>query len=1060
MKPSRHFLMLIALMLCGIPCLHGQGASDPLEMARQFAREANDNAISLEDRQEALRKLEESARLFLSVSETTEAARALNRAGRLQLRLHNPQAALASHSQALDLLRQTPDTEAEVDGLSGLGAAYMLQAKREKEAKQALLKALSLSEQSGYVRGQAQALLTLSDLQNAYNHDLALQTAVKSLSLWQTLDDKRGLAYAHTQIGQYYMAQSMLPESEQNYEQALSLWRDLNNPPEQAESLISLGHIEHRKGDWSSAISFYMQAQPLVDERAEPIKMGEIAGGLASAFNENGMLENGLIHFQRMLSYYQQGQNAIYVAYAIRSLGVTYYLLGNYSEAITHLQQVLTLVDNHTLEAECHEYLGRIYIATGKHELALEHLQAALPVYTRAFNPKEAARVQALMGQIAEQRGQIERARQYYRLALQTFIRLSDRVNQAAVYYAQGRLELKTRNYDIAENYLSQSIEVTEDIRRVSRSSDLTAAFSATVYERYEKYIECLMHKHDAQPSQGFAVRALEMSELARARSLAELLRAFATQSELGLDPPLAVQEKSLRQSLRVKEDYKVALLSRKEYDVEELTKLEAELGGLKAEYTRLTETIRARYPSYEQLTRPVAWDLRKIQEQVIADDQTMLLEYSLGADRSYVWVVTRESSTSYELPQQAQIDEAALKVYKSLSVPSGMNVADESSSAVRELSRLILWPVAAQLNKSRIIVVADRALHYIPFQVLQASPASDEQLIDQHEIINAPSASIVGELQQEAARRLPAAKTLAAFGNPVFASNYALRKGANGSAPAVSVQTPETGPAQHALRNIELNGDSFDPALIQPLFYARRELSHLREVAGGEENFVAADFAASREQLLSMDLTQYAILHFATHGILDPKRPEFSGLVLSTVNLNGQAQNGFVGLQDIYGLRVPANLVVLSACSTALGKDVRGEGLLGLTRGFMYAGASTVVASLWKVEDKATAELMKQFYANMLQKRMTPAVALRAAQNSIRQEQKWRSPYYWAGFTLQGEYRQAIKAAPAEAKSKHLEIIIGVTLLALLAVTAWGYHRYRGRRAARSAEDYSTVKK
>ncbi|HET8675762.1 MAG TPA: CHAT domain-containing protein, partial [Blastocatellia bacterium] len=168
--------------------------------------------------------------------------------------------------------------------------------------------------------------------------------------------------------------------------------------------------------------------------------------------------------------------------------------------------------------------------------------------------------------------------------------------------------------------------------------------------------------------------------------------------------------------------------------------------------------------------------------------------------------------------------------------------------------------------------------------------------------------------------------------------------------------------------------------------------------------------------------------------------RPENSGLVLSTVNREGKEQNGFVGLQDIYGLRAPVDLVVLSACQTALGKDVRGEGLLGLTRGFMYAGASSVVASLWKVDDEATAELMRQFYTNMLREGMTPADALRAAQNSIRQRPEWHAPYYWAGFTLQGEYSQVIRPTPTS--GLYWKILIGAALMLLIGVAFW--YRYR----------------
>jgi CHAT domain-containing protein len=360
-------------------------------------------------------------------------------------------------------------------------------------------------------------------------------------------------------------------------------------------------------------------------------------------------------------------------------------------------------------------------------------------------------------------------------------------------------------------------------------------------------------------------------------------------------------------------------------------------------------------------------------------------------------------------------------------------------------------------LNKHRIIVVADGALNYIPFQVLPAPLANNEPLVAGYEVINAPSASILGELRQAAARRQPATKLLAAFGDPVFASNYAQRKDTNAGEQIASRQTPENEGWLRASRDVELNGDFFDPSVIPPLFYARRELAVLREVAG-EETFLAANFDASRERLQQTDLAEFAILHFATHGILDPKRPENSGLLLSTVNRKGQAQNGFFGLQDIYNLHAPVDLVVLSACRTGLGKDVRGEGMIGLTRGFMYAGASSVVASLWKVDDEATAELMKRFYNNMLQRGLTPAASLRAAQNSIRQEPHWRSPYYWAAFTLQGDYRQVIKSRPPAAKPTYLNTVAGLSLLGFAGGALW-YRRYRSTRILK-AIDYSTVKK
>jgi CHAT domain-containing protein/tetratricopeptide (TPR) repeat protein len=1040
MKKLRLLLLILAFCLV----LPASGPRAQEEEANAAEREADESATSVEARQRALTTLLEDARRLRNGGKMPEAARALNRAGRFHLKLNLPEDALATFQEALTITRETPHAALNIDSLNGLGAAYNRLSKCA-EAQTFLQQAITLSEQNNYPAGKAEALLTLSQCQNYSDHALALRTAQEALALWQSVGRKRGVAQSYVAVGEYQLAQNNLTEAARSYETALNLWRELNVASEQAEMLISLGFVEYRKGAWQNVFTFLTQAQNLLDEKAEPYKMGQITSGMAEAFVESGLPEIGLDKYSEALEYYRQAQNPRAVIVTIWAVGKAYYLLDKYPEALDNLQRALAdaeSIKEPTIVAMCNDFLGRTFSAMNDRVAALRHFEIALDLYTRVGNPMEAARVRALMGQVYQQQGKAEKAREYYQNALEAFRSLSDLVNQSATLYARGSLELEQNNLDVAEDYLRQSIEATENMRRVSTSRDLTAAFSARVHERYQNYIECLMRKHQIEPAQGFAVRALEANEAARGRSLAELLRATETNLVPGLDPELGEREKSLRQSLKVKEDYKVALLGR-DYKKEELAALELELTHLEAEYKQVIEIIQARYPSYEQITRPVAWDLQRIQKEVIADDQTVLLEYSLGADRSYVWAVTHNSITSYELPARELINEAAEKVYKLLATPPGADTENEFTPAVQELSRMVLSPVAKELNKRRIIVVADGALHYIPFQILPAPSANNEPLVDSVEVVNTPSASILGELQLEAARRQPATKMLAAFGDPVFLSNYALRKGTNDNEQVAAIQPAETERPQRALRGIEIDGDSFDSSTIQPLHYARREITNLRAVVAGEI-FVAMDFAATRKELLNADLTQYAILHLATHGYLDPKLPGYSGLLLSTVDRNGQTQDGFVSLQDIYQLRAPVNLVVLSACQTALGQEVRGEGLIGVTRGFMYAGASTVVASLWKVDDEATADLMKRFYSNM-QDGMTPAAALRAAQNSARQE--GRPPYYWAAFTLQGEFRQVIKPIPKSAIPAYMKIVVGVTLLMLLTGVAWWYRRRRLRR-------------
>jgi CHAT domain-containing protein/predicted negative regulator of RcsB-dependent stress response len=1017
--------------------------------AQHLASSADDYAATLAGRREALRLLEEAARLHSEAGQGREAARALNRAGRLRLLLSEPRAALEAHRRALSLLARAPDATAEADALGGLGETH-LHLQQLEEAEQSLRRALAVSGRADYARGRAQALITLSLVQIYKDQTLAMATAEEALALWQSLGDRRGLALAHSQVGRCHFAQNRLVESAQNYERALQLSRESGDRPGEAGALIMLGFVEYRRGEWRANIALLTQAQALIDEEAEPDKMGQIAAGLAEAFNEAGLPEDGLAHYGRALEYYRRTQDPHLVWYAVWGLGCTHLLLGDHPAAFRELRRSLEGVKKDGLEAaQTYHYLGRTHLAAGDAPAALRHFRSALDIYERRNNPDWAARARGLMGQAYARAGRVEAARASYTQALETFGRLSDRVNEAAVAYAVGRLELSAGNLDAAEKYLSLSIEATEGVRRDSTSSDLTAAFSATVHERYEAYVELLMRRHAAEPERGFDVLAFENVERARARSLAELLRATETSLVPGLDPKLAERERSLRQALRAREDDRMALL-RGKYERPALEALDADLARLRAEYAGVEDAIRALHPSYGQIARPAGWNLERIRQQVVVGDETVLLEYGLGAERGYVWAVTREGLRSYELPPRALVERAAGRVYALLSgARRERGTEREVEEAARELSRMILAPAAASLRgRSRVIVVADGGLNYVPFQVLPA-PADGEPLVAGHEVVNAPSASVLGQLREEAGRRLPPARTLVAFGDPVFESNYALRKSAaGGRIELAELRKMEAARFGKHLRDIDVEGDALDPSTAEPLTYAGPELRNLREVSA--DSLVAADFDATRERLQQTDLSGFAIVHFATHGLLDPRQPERSGLLLSTVDRDGRTHGGFVGLRDVYSLRAPVGLVVLSACRTALGKEVRGEGMIGLTRGFLYAGASGVVSSLWKVDDEATSELMRRFYENMLRDGMTPSAALRAAQNSIRREPHWRSPFYWAAFTLQGEYRQVLRPARSSGWKAYTKILVsGGVVLSLAALAAWWLRRRRASALA-----------
>ena len=312
-------------------------------------------------------------------------------------------------------------------------------------------------------------------------------------------------------------------------------------------------------------------------------------------------------------------------------------------------------------------------------------------------------------------------------------------------------------------------------------------------------------------------------------------------------------------------------------------------------------------------------------------------------------------------------------------------------------MSRTILGPVAAELKDKRLLIVSDGVLQYIPFAGLPV-PNNTRALIVDHEVVMAPSASVIGLLRQETANRKPASKMVAVLGDPVFSNDdprvAAARFGH--AAAAAKVDSAD------ALRSASESGLD----RLRRLRFSRQEADEIARLAGNDPKLEAVDFEASRKLALSNELDQYRIVHFATHGIINNYHPELSGIVLSLVDAKGQPQNGFLRLYDLYNLKLSADLVVLSACQTALGKEIRGEGLVGLTRGFMYAGAPRVIASLWQIDDRASAEFMKRFYGALLGQKLRPAAALRAAQVSMSKDPRWRQPHYWAAFTLQGEWK------------------------------------------------------
>jgi len=408
--------------------------------------------------------------------------------------------------------------------------------------------------------------------------------------------------------------------------------------------------------------------------------------------------------------------------------------------------------------------------------------------------------------------------------------------------------------------------------------------------------------------------------------------------------------------------------------------------------------------------------------QTTVTDDSTLLLEYSLGQEHSYLWAVTATSFSSYELPPRAVIDAAARRCYDLLTARNlyvKFETADEKRERVRKadaeypqaamaLSRMLLGPIDAKLWRKRLLVVADGALEYLPFAALTipgkeppstSDPVRFVPLIAEHEVTSIPSASTLTVLRRELSGRAQAQKVVAVFADPVFE-----RTDERLTAASLSLSTSRNR-GERIANAKEMTAVADEPSLLPRLPYTQQEANAILALAPVTGRKAALGFDANRVTAMSDDLRQYRIIHFATHSFLDSEHPELSSIALSRFDRQGKPQQGFVRADEVFNLRLAAELVVLSGCRTGLGKEVKGEGLYGMTRGFMYAGSKRVMVSLWDVQDEATARLMADFYSGLLgPKRPSPASALRAAQIATWHNERWQAPYYWAGFVLQGE--------------------------------------------------------
>lgn len=906
--------------------------------------------------------------------------------------LSNPADSLPHYGQALELFKALENRRGQAAALYGIGLAKA----RRREMPEAL---------------------------KAYEQARVIYASAEARGRYEEARTLHAMGGAYDVLGEPERALDF-------FKQALAGWVETGDLAQQGNTYSSIAKLDDDRGDWQTALDNYNKALALYAQGEAAAERGKpaVRRTRASTLYNLGFTYAALGDYTKALDLLRQSlelrDNPAGKGVTLMMTGYVQALAGDPQKALEYCHQALPLQVEAGDPRQSHTFtvMGIAHAALGKHQKALEFYGRALEIQQNKDRPDPQAEAitQGRRGESYAALGAQQEALAAYARARQLWRTVKDRNGEALALYGMARAERDRGTLPAALKHAEDALAAIEPLRANVTSQQLRVSYFEAKVDYYELYIDISMRLRDERGGAALTAAAFEASERARSRSLLDTLAEARVEAGLKSDPELAVLvDKYRRFHRQIQAKKTLRDQTPKEKEGTEGADLDLEISKLRAERDRAEAQLRSLRPRYAALMYPQTLTVAEVQS--LLDEDTCLIEFILGEKRSYVWGLTTTELRGETLPPRVEIQKAVGRLLDAL---TGRTRARETAarrgqveeayrSEATSLSRTLLGPVAGMLKKKRLLIVADGQLLYLPFAALPSPEAAAAQnsnaagtqgnhlLVRDHEIVSLPSASVLSVLRQTA-RREPSSKSVAVFADPVFEKDDPRFQAAARSRPA-----PAGPEGRDALTRAWDDAD--DPgvtaAKLPRLPASGREARDIVSMSPPGSSWKATGFEANRENATSAQLGRYRVVHFATHGILKEERPDLSGVVLSLYDADGRFhEDGFLRLRDIYGLSLPVELVVLSACRTGLGKAARGEGLIGLTRGFMYAGAPRVIASLWKVDDDATAEFMKRFYQKLFRDGVTPAAALAAAQASMSEERRWSDPYYWAGFILQGE--------------------------------------------------------
>ncbi len=794
-------------------------------------------------------------------------------------------------------------------------------------ARQCATEVAAAAQASGDLLLQVTANNTLSGAHSRTGRpDLAIEPLQRTIAALKTAGQVYDLGIYHNNLAMQYRRLGDTQSAIEQYGLALELQGSDNDRTNRAVTLRNLAFLYLLSGDVDRAEGLYRASLDIVRTLDRPADEAELLLGLANVELARQAHDQALALLQQAAAAAARTDNSL-----------LHILIGN-REATTHLRAgdpATALSVLKRLQAD-HARFDAGLIARGQTALLLG--QAYLETDAVAAADTELARAERLFREA--------------RYALGLALALESRALSA----------LRLGDHAGVEKLAREAIDVYSVLRGRLTNLDLRANYASQQFRPANVYVKSLMQRHRSDPDRGYDARALEVAERARARTLLEVLN-DSDADRSGVNAEILARRTRLLREISANAEPTQPSAARSRGDLIELLSELDELESRIAEQTR------------PGLGRIAAVDLSIEDVQAALHPGELLLYYFIGDDEVFAWAVSADTAADgVSLGESRAIELAARKTARDL------RELGRVEAGLKQLSDLVLGPFAAAMNDaSRLVIVTDGALNYVPFEALPA-PGTSTRLLDDFVVSYAPSVATLSVLRAATpgGEREP---LVLAVSDPVF-----------------SLRDRRVGPGEPG------DGESRRGQTLNRLALTALEADAIEALVPDGRLIDLTGLEANRGTLLeALTARQPDIVHIATHGFVDTDRPELTGISLSIDPAAAAAAPSFIGLRDIYLLDLSARLVVLSACETALGRELKSEGLVGLTRAFLYAGARQVIASLWQVQDRSTSELMRRLYGGYLGDGLDAAEALRAAKQEVRANPRWRHPYYWSGFVLQG---------------------------------------------------------